>query len=275
MLRLVLAAALLYAFPARAEEPPVFDAHLHYNDAAVAQYSVPQVLELFRRNKVRGILANSRPNDGTHLLVDAGAASNGALWVVPFFRPSRTRADMPTWFRDPEILAFLEEAVASGYYRGIGEFHLHGRDAASHPQVKRIVEIARERRLWLHAHSDEGAVETLLEHDPEARIVWAHTGFGTPPEKVGAMLRAYPNLVCELSYRSGITDGDGALTPEWRRLFTEHPDRFLLGSDTWMNERWEAYDSLIGGYRAWLKHLPPELARTIAFGNAERLFGGR
>jgi predicted TIM-barrel fold metal-dependent hydrolase len=261
------------AFAARADDAlPVFDAHLHYNDVAVARYPVPEVLALFRENNVRGILANSRPNDGTHKLVEAGAASDGALWVVPFLRPYRTRDDMSSWFRNPEILAFIEAELPRAAYRGIGEFHLHGQDAA-HPQIRRLVAIAGAKGLWLHAHSDADAVETLYAHDPEAKVIWAHTGFSTAPETVERMLRAHPNLVCELSYRSGIVDGAGRLTPEWRRLFGSHGDRFVLGSDTWINERWDGYSGLIASYRAWLAQLPDESARGIAFGNAERFFG--
>ena len=78
-----------------------------------------------------------------------------------------------------------------------------------------------------------------------------------------------------MSYRSGITQSGGALSPEWRDLFARYSDRFLLGSDTWINERWASYDQVIGEYRAWLKQLPKAQAERIAFGNAERLFGPR
>jgi hypothetical protein len=52
-------------------------------------------------------------------------------------------------------------------------------------------------------------------------------------------------------------------------------DRFLLGSDTWINERWFGYDTIMQTYRAWLAQLPEAQARRIAHGNAERLFGGK
>jgi predicted TIM-barrel fold metal-dependent hydrolase len=65
------------------------------------------------------------------------------------------------------------------------------------------------------------------------------------------------------------------LTREWRALFASHSHRFLLGSDTWINERWHAYDMIIKSYRAWLAQLPADQAKSIAHGNAERLFSGR
>ena len=61
----------------------------------------------------------------------------------------------------------------------------------------------------------------------------------------------------ELSYRGGITEGGGKLSAAWRDLFASHSDRFLLGSDTWINERWFAYDGIMKTYRDWLAQLPP------------------
>jgi predicted TIM-barrel fold metal-dependent hydrolase len=55
-------------------------------------------------------------------------------------------------------------------------------------------------------------------------------------------------------------------------LFERYPDRFLLGSDTWVAERWASYGEIMAGYRAWLEQLPPEVARQIAHGNARALF---
>ncbi len=137
--------------------------------------------------------------------------------------------------------------------------------------MKRIVALAVEKGLWLHAHCDDAALEILLRHDPRVKIIWAHTGFSTPPAKVAQYLARHPDLVGELSYRYDIT-GDGKLEPSWRELFLAYPDRFLLGSDTWINERWASYGRIIDYYRGWLVQLPDDVARKIAYGNGERLF---
>jgi hypothetical protein len=71
-----------------------------------------------------------------------------------------------------------------------------------------------------------------------------------------------------------VTDA-GRLTPPWRTLFVAWPDRFLLGSDTWINERWSRYGEIFDYYRSWLRDLPPEVAAKIASGNGERLFPAR
>ncbi len=267
-----LLAALALAAPdvATAADPtpmPIFDAHLHYNWEPVPHFTVERVLSLFREQNIMGILATSRPNDGTRALYEAKPKD---VWIVPFIRPYRVRPDIQTWMSDPQTEELIATEFKRGYYQGIGEFHLSGR-AAEAPQVRKTVDFAVRHGLYLHAHADDEALEILYRHNPKAKIVWAHTGFSTAPEQVAAYLERYPALWCELSYRYGITSG-GKLTAEWKALFERYPDRFLLGSDTWVNERWDSYGGIMGDYRAWLAQLPKDVAEKIAFRNAERLF---
>lgn len=272
LLKLVLTLALLAPVairPGWAQEPiEIFDGHLHYNWEPTAYLPLADVLALFKANRVTGILATSRPNDGTHALL---AAKAPGLEVVPFIRPYRVRADVGSWFGDPKSIDLIESEFKRGGYRGIGEFHLSGRNAATE-WVKRTVDFAVANGLYLHAHADEEALEILYQHNPKARVIWAHTGFSLPAARVAALLDKYPMLWGELSYRGGITDGGGTLTPEWRALFERYPDRFLIGSDTWINERWASYGAIMAEYRKWLGQLPPATAAKIASGNARRLF---
>lgn len=276
MIRLLYAAMFLLALGARGEpyKGPVFDAHLHYNDEAVERYSVGTVLELFGKNGVGAILANSRPNDGTRALVEAvqrGARKD--LAVVPFIRVYRNRGDYGTWMRNPDIYRMIVEEQKRGYYRGVGEFHAHGKEADT-PVVKQIVDFAVEKGLVLHAHSDDEAIEILFRHNPKARVIWAHTGFTTPLERVAAMMDKYPELRGELSYRGDISEG-GRLSAGWKALFLKHPGRFVLGSDTWVNARWDDYPAIMGGYRQWLGELPKDVADRVAWKNGAELFGLR
>jgi predicted TIM-barrel fold metal-dependent hydrolase len=282
MSRAALAIVLALAAIARADPAttaatysgPIFDAHLHYNDDAVAMHSVAAVFELFRKNGVGAVLANSRPNDGSRALFEAWKKNPSlGVQVVPFIRVYRNRADYGTWQNNREILAMIVDEEKRGYYRGVGEFHVHGK-AADTPVVKEIVDFAVAKGLVLHAHSDDEAIEILFRHNPKARVIWAHTGFGTPLERVDEMLRKYPELRGELSYRSGIADAS-SLSPEWKALFARHPSRFVLGSDTWVNERWASYPSIMGNYRRLLGELPRETAERVAWKNAAELFGLR
>ena len=274
--RLVIASLLVLAATVAPAEPytgPLFDAHLHYNVEATEHYSVASAFELFRKNGVRAILANSRPNDGTRALFEARRADPSiGVEVVAFIRVYRDRADYGTWQDNREIHAMIVAEEKRGFYKGIGEFHVHGR-AADTPVVKDIVDFSVAKGLILHAHSDDVAIEILFRHNPKARVIWAHTGFSsTPLARVDEMLRKYPALWGELSYRSDVENA-GSLSAEWKALFMQHPTRFVVGSDTWVNERWASYPSIMGGYRRWLGDLPKDVAERIAFRNAAELLG--
>jgi hypothetical protein len=262
--------ALALVVQAAPYEGPIFDAHLHYNDDAVARYPVDTVRELFEKNGVRAILANSRPNDGTRALV-AAAKGWRTTAVVPFIRVYRDHADYANWFNNREIHAMIVAEERHGYYRGVGEFHVYGRNADT-PVVKDIVDFAVAKGLVLHAHCDEEALEILFRHNPKARIIWAHTGFGTPLAQLEALFSRYPTLWGELSYRSGVADAE-RLAPEWRAFFVKHPTRFLVGSDTWVNARWDKYSGMMAAYRGWLGELPRAVAERVAWRNGAELFG--
>lgn len=254
------------------ERIAIFDAHLHYNQEPKPFYSLDEVRDAFRRNNIIGIVATSRPNKGTHELADAKWPE---LKVVPFLRPYRVRDDMQTWFNDPEIFELIKTEYARGDYRGIGEFHIYGK-AAQSEWVKKMVDFAVDHDLYLHAHCDEEALVILFTHNAKARIIWAHTGFSVPPRRVAELLDQHKDALWgELSYRGGITGANGKLTGDWRDLFERYSDRFLLGSDTWINERWFGYDTIFKEYRGWLAQLPATQARRIASENALRLFGAQ
>jgi hypothetical protein len=258
---------------------PLFDAHLHYNvEAAQGPHPLPDVLGRMQRAGVRAILANSRPNDGSKALASSPATRAAGITVVPFVRLYRDRADYDNWFRDPSIAAMVQTELAAGTaagpYRGLGEFHLYDSANANGPVARQLMQLAEQRQLAVLAHVDDAAIELLFAHAPKARLIWAHTGIGGAPiERVRALLKAHPGLMGELSYRPGLTGAGGALSPEWKALFTEFPDRFMIGSDTWVNARWAEYEGLMTGARRWLGDLEPALARRIAWGNAAALFG--
>jgi hypothetical protein len=91
--------------------------------------------------------------------------------------------------------------------------------------------------------------------------------------KLGCMIRSKNrSRTHELSYRDGIVDDSGKLTPEWRALFERYPDRFLLGSDTWVPERWASYGEIHGRLSRLAGAVASNVAKQIAHGNARSLF---
>ena len=289
---------------------PLFDAHLHYNDDAQAPHPISDVLSRMQRSGVKAIVANSRPNDGTKNLSEAKAQTTQAgVTVVPFIRLYRNRADYDNWFRDESIYAMVQaefaKGTAAGPYQGIGEFHLYASENANGPVAKKLMAFAEEKNLAVLAHVDDAAIDLLMAHvsgksddlplgRPKAdqpprgaatreaverggkgvKLIWAHTSIGgAPATRIDELFGKYPLLHGELSYRPGLTCEGGKLCGEWRALMLKYPSRFLIGSDTWVNQRWQYYDDLMKGYRVWLGDLPPDVARKIAWGNGAALFG--
>jgi len=275
-------AALLAAGAATAQSytGPIFDAHLHYNEEAwMSAHPVDDALGRMQRSGVRAIVANSRPNDGTKSLASAREKTQAAgVTVVPFIRLYRNRADYTGWFQDETIYEMVQRELAAGTaagpYRGIGEFHLYDSANANGPVARKLMKLAQEKDLAVLAHVDDSAIDLLMAHAPNVRLIWAHTGIGgAPAERVRALLAKYPKLMGELSYRPGLTESGGGLSAEWKALLTAHSERFLVGSDTWVNSRWAGYEGLMSDARRWLADLPEPAARRIAWENGVRLFG--
>lgn len=293
VLRSLALAVAVGSSPAQAADysGALFDAHLHFNEEAwngqVGPHPVSDVLARMQRNGVKAIVANSRPNAGTRMLADAREESRKAgVTVVPFVRLYRNRADYDNWFRDESIyqmvLGELARGTSAGPYRGIGEFHLYDSANANGAVARKLMILAEERELVVLAHVDDEAIELLMANTPsrgqKTRLIWAHTGIGgANATRVDELLGKYPLLMGELSYRPGLTCADDRavqrLCPEWRALLLKHPKRFMIGSDTWVNQRWQQYDELMLGYRRWLGELPAEVAYKVAWGNGAALFG--
>lgn len=246
----------------------LYDGHVHYSQDAWANYPVNSIIAILDRAGIQRALVSSTPNEGTLRLHQADPAR-----FIPELRPYRTRDDMEKWFADPEIVAFIETELqrGRGAYRGIGEFHLDG-DEAKTPTIKRVVDLAVARDLPLHAHSDAQAIESLFAANPRVKILWAHTGMSTPTALVAQMMERYPNLWAETALRYDITE-NGKLSAEWRALFTRFPNRFIYGTDTWVESRWQVFPEVIATARGWLAELPNDVAANIAHRNLESLYG--
>jgi hypothetical protein len=131
-------------------------------------------------------------------------------------------------------------------------------------------------------HANIKALEGLLAHNPRAKIIWAHvgsdnSGFRTP-EAMRPLLKAHANLFMEIKVDPGAPGKnyplaeDGKLKPEWLALFSDFPDRFIVGSDQHYDAASAASLTRTHAELAMLAQLPPEVRRRIAVENAERLY---
>ena len=246
---------------------PIFDAHVHYSKDAWPHHDSTAILALLAKANVARALVSSTPDEGTLQLYKADAKR-----IVPILRPYRSPADMASWYRDPAVLAYVEQRLAHGYYRGIGEFHLLDARHAETPEIKRLAEMAVERGIILHVHSGAAPIRALYAINPELQILWAHAGVDASPALIGEMLDRYPTLSTELSLRASEIAPAGQLAPVWRELLLRHTGRFMIGTDTWAPWRWPEYIELVREHRQWLAQLPRKAAQQIAYENAARRF---
>ena len=164
------------------------------------------------------------------------------------------------------------QPVEGGHDGGVGQLALRRRQAVGERArlLLGCAQAAAHRALARLVHPNIVAVHDAGVHRGELYIVMELvTG-----RSLREWLERHPTLVGELSYRYDVTS-DGGMTDAWRELFVRHPGRFLLGSDTWINDRWSRYGEIVAIYRSWLAQLPRDVAEAIAHGNGERLFPPR
>ncbi len=267
-----LTAALVFAVFTACAAPvlPIFDAHIHYNRDAWSAYDPAAVIARLNAAGVEAGLVSSTPDDGTLRLHRLAPQR-----FFPSLRPYRTPADVMDWTRNKDVLANIEAKLDHAPYRAIGEFHLDSGDQARTPEMRRIAALAADRGIHLHVHAGAGPVEALLALRTDLKILWAHAGMSEPPAIIRAVLDRHRRVAAELSFRAGdIVRGD-AMDPDWRSLLLRHSDRFVIGTDTYVNAQWDDYPALIAEHRRWLAMLPAKAAEAIAWRNAARLLGIR
>jgi hypothetical protein len=255
---------------AQAAELPIFDAHMHYSHDAWDVLPPEKALALLRQAGVRRALVSSS-DDGDATRGQQRLAQLAPELILPSLRPYRQRGDQNRWVHDPTVSGYLEERLARYRYVALGEYHVFGADVDL-PVPRHLVQLARQHGLVLHSHSDAEAIERQFVQWGTARILWAHAGFDTP-ERVRTLLKRHPTLWCDLAFRSDHAPG-GELDAEWKQVFLDFPERFLVGTDTFTPERWPYVVEHARWSRQWLAQLPPTLAERIAFRNGEALFAG-
>lgn len=257
--------------PARSgERLPIFDAHIHYNFPAWQAFDPPYVSEILDQAGIVGALVNSTPDEGTLKLFEADPKR-----IVPEFRPYRDQVLAATWTGDAKVVDYIAERLPKAPYVGIGEIHIYRVRDVDWDVIAGVAAMARENNIFLHVHSEAPAIERIFALEPGLTILWAHAGFYDGPETIGRMLDKHDGLHAELSLRAPNIMPELAddIAPGWRAVLLKHPDRFVVGSDTYMNISWAEYGEIIAAHRRWLGRLPRDVAEKIAHRNAMKLFG--
>lgn len=259
---------LITPFSVKAELP-IFDSHLHYGDEDFKVFTPQQVLEIFDKNRITHALVSSTPNDGTEQLYKAAPQR-----IIPFFGLYQTLDDKRDWMLDESVIPRVEEALKKGFYRGLGEFHIFAKDKKS-PVLKRVVALAVEHNLMLQVHGDAEVIDEIFLLAPSVTILWAHMGTQPEADFLRAVLQRHPErLYIDTSVRDKQLLTNGGLSDEWKALFIDYQDRFLVAVDTFSVNRWQTFDLVVKDIQQWLSFLPESVAKKLAYENAKKLFLG-
>jgi hypothetical protein len=225
-------------------------------------------------------------------ILDAGAAGFGEMAVlhlslVPHHPFEEVPADHPLLYALVEVAGAREAVI---------DLHMDAVVGDSIPTPPALKVPPNPPSL----KGNVAGFERLLAHHRGARIAWAHggsdfTGHMTA-SLVGRLMDRHPNLHMSLrpvpSDFNGGPHGLGIYNPiltafgvdaDWLALLRRHPDRFVMGADTFfLGESVRAESPLValgaGNERRLqaaadlLWRLPPDLARRIGVDNAARLY---
>jgi hypothetical protein len=177
----------------------------------------------------------------------------------------------------PLFLLLADEAAA----RDLAiDLHM---DAVSEDEATPGFFTAASSRNPAELTANVAALEVLLAHNRDARIVWAHVGRDTTgqmtPDLVRSLVEAHSNLYCQIAPAYGplrsataIVDETGTIRPAWLGLLQDHPDRFVLGTDTFYAGTSDD-GRLLRQVQDFLAQLPADLALRIGCTNAVAVYG--
>lgn len=200
-------------------------------------------------------------------------------------------------------LAFGE---MSALHLSLGEKHVFSVADPDHPLFLLLSDIAAEEGIPIDIHMEAvdedqptpdalleaslknpstlkeniSTLERLLDHNKEANIIWAHAGWDHTGDRtvdlMARLLADHQNLFMSLKVTEDSLasmqplDEEGVLKEEWKALFTNYADRFVIGSDQFFgsDQTQDKWSSLM----ALLEQLDEGIAKKIAYQNAFVLF---
>ncbi|MFN3580336.1 MAG: amidohydrolase family protein [Pseudomonas sp.] len=199
---------------------------------------------------------------------------------------------------DEHIRRVLE--MNPGLWKGLGEVFTRHDDLtalisgeaprANNEAMHRVYRLAEEFDLPVMVHSNITSkrerkplylaeFEEPLRYFPKVRFIWAHAGTSKELhrhqdkleflfDEVSRLIETYPNLYIDLSWTvldPYLLDKDGKPDPQWVKLVTDYPDRFMLGSDVVGSFR--NMDKYLDAFIPFLDALPEEVAHKVARDN--------
>jgi hypothetical protein len=232
--------------------------------------------------------------DEANRLLDAGAVGFGEIAVLHVSLMSRHP------FEQVASAHPLMEALAevAGRRKAVIDLHMDAVAAAEPMRTPPSLKVPPNPPALA---GNVAGLEGLLAEHPGARIVWAHGGSdmtgNQSPALIGRLMDAHANLFMSLRpvppqanaanpfglhfYNLILTPS--GVPPDWLALLRRHPDRFVMGSDSFFVASAVDPDgapaSLARGNQgrlmaanAFLAKLPPDLRTRIAMDNPSAIY---
>lgn len=265
---------------------PFIDGHVHLNDPAMQ-------IDLMNEHKIPKAVVTWGRNSSNDSVLAALSAHPDRFLPFVSVSPERERYRAMWINDDPALLEELDNSLATGKFKGIGEIsvvHFPGRgfpeadfDLLS-PTMRGIMALAGQYRLPVMIHCEItqiAAFSALLETYPDIQVIWAHGGY-TPYFLARRMLKRHPNLTYELSARTWarhprspeytIFRDQNTIWPRWLRLIEENPDRFIVGTDA-SHHSLRREQNKIKSVQLLLRQLDPGVRRKVSHDNLLKLVG--
>ena len=283
------------AFSGGHEDLYLIDAH----SQADSQESLQTIIKLMDKAGVRRTLLSAR-----HNLTSGDVAKFAGEF------PSRITASVRTKggaYQENKSAYYkgLDQDIASNQFGAVAELLLyHAQKGSKAPEV--IVRPTDRRVLAALAHAKKQSwplvlhiefaslapgerlafmaeLEELLVQSPEQAFALIHMGQLRIAD-VQRLIERHKNVYFLTSHANPVVTESskqpwtllfeaGVLAPDWKTLFTKHPDRFLLAFDNVWPEDWgDRYLAQVAFWQKAFAALPPEVAHKVAHSNAERLW---
>jgi hypothetical protein len=239
LIRLISFSLIMLLWQACLAAEPLFDVHLHYNEAHAIRYSPQQIIQKFNTSDVSRAVVTSTP---AHLA--ARLYQHAPDRIVPLQGVYRNPEDKTNWVRDLGLPKRIEAELSKGVWRGIGELHLFAEERHA-PVFRSLIELAVRYDLPLVLHADPAVIDTLYEIAPNHPLIWAHAGTFPYPDLIANYLRRYPALLIDLSMRDDRIAKNGEIADDWYELLVTYPDRIMVGVDTYSLSRWHDFESAV------------------------------
>ena len=262
------------------------DIHLHYNWDHQELTTPEEVIATLKKHNVTHAVVSSVPSLDAAILW-----RTGAKWIYPFFSPYITGRSRSSWFNDKRVLPQARQALASGEFFGLGEMHLYSGlgPRRDNKVFTGLLALAIEFDVPVLIHTEASDYRYFLpvcRMYSKVRFLWAHAGSILGPEQVGKLLQQCSNVWVDMSARDpwhygSFVSENGVVPANWLQLFSDYPDRFMIGTDPVWNahqsnrwyeadEGWSHYDKFIGFHKQWLATLPEVLRHKLQYKNALR-----